>query len=200
MLEELRARGWTLGGEQSGHIIDMGFNRTGDGIASALLTLEALGGRDLSERDAMQKLPQRLVNVRVRDRDALDGARELGEAVRSAESQLAGRGRVLVRPSGTEPLVRVMVEAPTDDEAEEVCGRLVGARRARARLAAPAKGSRGAGIVAAMCGIVGYVGARAGAGPAARRASASSSTAAMTPPGSRSSRRTGSRRCARSAT
>ena len=63
VLEELRARGWTLGGEQSGHIIEMGFNSTGDGIASALLTLEALGGRDLSERDAMAKLPQRLVNV-----------------------------------------------------------------------------------------------------------------------------------------
>ncbi len=124
VLEELRARGWTLGGEQSGHIIDMRFNSTGDGIASALLTLEALGSRDLHERDAMSKLPQRLVNVPVRDRDALEGARELGDAVRSAESQLSGRGRVLVRPSGTEPLVRVMVEAPTDEEAEEVCSRL----------------------------------------------------------------------------
>ena len=124
ILEELRARGWTLGGEQSGHIIDMRFNSTGDGIASALLTLEALGGRDLSERGAMSKLPQRLVNVPVRDRDALEGARELGEAVRSAETQLSGRGRVLVRPSGTEPLVRVMVEAPTEREADEVCGRL----------------------------------------------------------------------------
>jgi phosphoglucosamine mutase len=125
VLEELRARGWTLGGEQSGHIIDMRFNRTGDGIASALLTLEALGGRDLSERDAMDKLPQRLVNVRVRDRQAISGAAGLEEAVSGAESQLAGRGRVLVRPSGTEPLVRVMVEAPTDQEAEEICARLV---------------------------------------------------------------------------
>ena len=125
VLEELRARGWTLGGEQSGHIIDMGFNRTGDGIASALLTLEALDGRDLSERDAMSKLPQRLVNVRVRDREALGQAQDLGAAVSAAEQQLAGRGRVLVRPSGTEPLVRVMVEAPTAQEAREVCGRLV---------------------------------------------------------------------------
>ena len=88
VLEELRARGWALGGEQSGHIIDMGFNRTGDGIASALLTLEALAGRDLSERDAMAKLPQRLVNVRVRDRDALEqaagrGARRCGQPSRS---------------------------------------------------------------------------------------------------------------------
>ncbi len=125
VLEELRARGWTLGGEQSGHIIDMGFNRTGDGIASALLTLEALGGRKLSDRDAMSKLPQRLVNVRVRDRGALDRAQEVDVAVRDAERELSGRGRVLVRPSGTEPLVRVMVEAPTDEEAQEVCGRLV---------------------------------------------------------------------------
>jgi phosphoglucosamine mutase len=125
VLEELRARGWTLGGEQSGHIIDMGFNRTGDGIASALLTLEALAGRDLGERDAMSKLPQRLVNVRVRDRGALELAQKVSAAVRAAERELSGRGRVLVRSSGTEPLVRVMVEAPSDAEAEAVCGRLV---------------------------------------------------------------------------
>jgi phosphoglucosamine mutase len=125
VLEELRARGWTLGGEQSGHIIEMGFNRTGDGIASALLTLEALAGGDLSERHAMAKLPQRLVNVRVRDREALSHARDVAEAVGEAERELTGRGRVLVRPSGTEPLVRVMVEAPTEQEAEEICGRLV---------------------------------------------------------------------------
>ncbi len=125
VLEALRERGWVLGGEQSGHIIDMGFNRSGDGIASALLALEALAGRPLSERDAMAKLPQRLVNVRVRDRGALQGAAVVTAAVRAEDDGLAGRGRVLVRPSGTEPLVRVMVEAPTDDEAEAVCGRLV---------------------------------------------------------------------------
>lgn len=125
VLEELRARGWVLGGEQSGHIIEMGFNRTGDGIASALLTLEALAGRDLCERDAMEKLPQRLVNVPVRDRDALERAQGVEDAIRSAALQLAGRGRVLVRPSGTEPLVRVMVEAPSEQEAADVCERLV---------------------------------------------------------------------------
>jgi phosphoglucosamine mutase len=125
VLEELRRSGWTLGGEQSGHIIDMGFNSTGDGIASALLTLEALGGRDLVDRDAMAKLPQRLVNVRVRDRGALASAEEVSAAVSAADEALSGRGRVLVRPSGTEPLVRVMVEAPTDAEADEVCSRLV---------------------------------------------------------------------------
>ena len=125
VLEALRERGWVLGGEQSGHIIDMGFNRSGDGIASALLVLEALDGSPLSERHAMAKLPQRLVNVRVRDRGALNGADVVLDAVRAEDDALSGRGRVLVRPSGTEPLVRVMVEAPTDDEAEAVCGRLV---------------------------------------------------------------------------
>jgi phosphoglucosamine mutase len=125
VLEELRARGWALGGEQSGHLIEMGFNRTGDGIAGALLTLEALDGADLAERHAMEKLPQRLVNVRVRDRESIAGAEAVHEAVRHAETELEGRGRVLIRPSGTEPLVRVMVEAPSDDEAEALCSRLV---------------------------------------------------------------------------
>jgi phosphoglucosamine mutase len=125
VLEELRERGWALGGEQSGHILDLGFNRSGDGIASALLVLEALDGRDLAERAAMSKLPQRLVNVRVRDRDAYLNATDVLEAVATEHDALAGRGRVLVRPSGTEPLVRVMVEAPTDVEVEQVCARLV---------------------------------------------------------------------------
>jgi phosphoglucosamine mutase len=125
VLEALRERGWTLGGEQSGHIIDMGFNPTGDGIASALLTLEALGGRDLAERDAMEKLPQRLVNVPVADRTSAMSAPALKAAIEREEAALAGRGRVLVRPSGTEQLVRVMVEAPVEDEADTVCARLV---------------------------------------------------------------------------
>ena len=125
VLEELRARGWGLGGEQSGHIIDMGFVPSGDGIASALLTLEALAGRDLAERDAMDKLPQKLVNVRVADRDAAMDSAALREATERESAALEGRGRVLVRPSGTEQLVRVMVEAPTAEETDAVCGRLV---------------------------------------------------------------------------
>ena len=125
VLEELRARAWMFGGEQSGHMIEMSFNRTGDGIAGALLTLEALAGADLGERHAMEKLPQRLVNVRVGDRDALAHAEGVLEAVRAAEQELSGRGRVLVRPSGTEPLVRVMVEAPSEEEAGAMCDRLV---------------------------------------------------------------------------
>jgi phosphoglucosamine mutase len=125
VLEALRERGWTLGGEQSGHIIDMGFNATGDGIAAALLTLEALGGSDLADRQAMRKLPQRLVNVPVPDRDAAMASDELAQASEREGRALEGRGRVLVRPSGTEQLVRVMVEAPTEDEADAVCERLV---------------------------------------------------------------------------
>jgi phosphoglucosamine mutase len=125
VLEALRERGWALGGEQSGHIIDMGFNATGDGIASALLTLEALRGGDLAERDAMHKLPQKLVNVPVADRDAAMASPALAEAGEREAQALEGRGRVLVRPSGTEQLVRVMVEAPSAEEADAVCERLV---------------------------------------------------------------------------
>ena len=125
VLEALRERGWALGGEQSGHIIDLGFAPSGDGIAAALLALEALDGDDLSRRTAMDKLPQLLVNVRVGDRAALDGAARVHSAIARESDALVGRGRVLVRPSGTESLVRVMVEAPTTGEAAEVCGRLV---------------------------------------------------------------------------
>ena len=125
VLEALRERGWALGGEQSGHIIELGFAPSGDGIASALLVLEALGGGDLSQRRRIEKLPQRLVNVRVRGRGALGEAAIVQAAIASETQALAGRGRVLVRPSGTEPLIRVMVEAPSGEEAEAVCGRLV---------------------------------------------------------------------------
>ena len=125
VLAALRERGWTLGGEQSGHIIELGFAPSGDGIASALLVLEALGGGELHERAAMAKLPQRLINVAVRDRAALVDAAAVEEAVARESAALDGRGRVLVRRSGTEPLVRVMVEAPSSEETEAVCARLV---------------------------------------------------------------------------
>jgi phosphoglucosamine mutase len=124
VLAELIRRGWALGGEQSGHIIDTGFVPSGDGIAAALLALEALAGGDLADRHAMEKLPQRLVNVRVRNLNALEGADAVWDAVKQESQGLEGRGRVLVRPSGTEPLVRVMVEAPGEAECEEIAGRL----------------------------------------------------------------------------
>ncbi len=127
VLSELLERGWSLGGEQSGHIIDTGFVPSGDGVAAALLTLEALGpGGDLADRQAMRKVPQRLVNVAVRDRGALEGASAVWRGVEAESARLEGRGRVLVRPSGTEALVRVMVEAPDEVECEEITARLVG--------------------------------------------------------------------------
>jgi phosphoglucosamine mutase len=127
VLDELRRRGWALGGEQSGHIIDLGFGTSGDGTASALLTLEALGGQALAERGAMEKLPQRLVNIRAADRAGLAAAMAdpgVEEAVAREHAGLTGRGRVLVRVSGTEPLIRVMVEAPSQEETDEICARL----------------------------------------------------------------------------
>jgi phosphoglucosamine mutase len=122
---ELERRDWTLGGEQSGHLIWTEFAPTGDGIAAALLVLRALGGRRLAEAIPMRRLPQRLENVPVAERDAIDAADGLWEAVQRESDALEGRGRVLVRASGTEPLVRVMVEAPQESEAEEICARLV---------------------------------------------------------------------------
>ncbi len=127
VLDELRTRGWSLGGEQSGHIIDLSFGPSGDGIASALLALESLGERRLEQRNAMRKLPQRLVNVRAGDRKALAAAMDDAEvraAIDREHEALTGRGRVLVRTSGTEPLIRVMVEAPSDEETDEVSARL----------------------------------------------------------------------------
>jgi phosphoglucosamine mutase len=124
VLDELRERGWLLGGEQSGHIIDTGFAATGDGIAAALMTMRELDGRDLGAVETMEKLPQTLVNVEVADREAIVGAGAVWEAVERESAELEGRGRVLLRPSGTEPLVRVMVEAPSAEEAEAVSKRL----------------------------------------------------------------------------
>src|SRR4051812_23876971 len=96
VLQALREREWALGGEQSGHIIDMGFVPSGDGIAAALLTLEALDGGELADRHAMEKLPQRLVNVRMADRAALGAATAAArEAIKREAAALEGRGRVL---------------------------------------------------------------------------------------------------------
>jgi phosphoglucosamine mutase len=122
---ELRERDWSLGGEQSGHLIWRDFAPTGDGIAAALLMLGALGERSLADVTPFHPLPQLLQNVKVADRSAIAGASAVWEAVERENTALAGRGRVLVRPSGTEPVVRVMVEAPDDSECQEVCARLV---------------------------------------------------------------------------
>jgi phosphoglucosamine mutase len=129
VIEAMREKGWTLGGEQAGHIIWSDYAPTGDGIAAALLTMQALAGRDLAETEAISKLPQRLDAVKTADRGALDDAKKLWKAVDNESAGLEGRGRVLVRPSGTEPLVRIMVEAPTDEECSEILGRLMDVAR-----------------------------------------------------------------------
>ena len=125
VIEALRERDWRLGGEQSGHIVWTDFTPTGDGIAASLLVLRALGGSRLEDTEPFKRLPQKLENVRVADRGAIDGAEGLWSAVDEENSRLEGRGRVLVRPSGTEPLLRVMVEAPDEEECEAITGRLV---------------------------------------------------------------------------
>jgi phosphoglucosamine mutase len=125
VIAELEERGWSLGGEQSGHIIWREFGPTGDGVAAALLVMQALEGAELAASIPMRKLPQVLENIEISDRDALEEATTVWEAVQREDDGLEGRGRVLVRASGTEPLVRVMVEAPSPEECAEVCARLV---------------------------------------------------------------------------
>jgi phosphoglucosamine mutase len=129
VIDEMLRRGWSLGGEQSGHIIASDFVTTGDGIAAALMTMRELGDKRLEDAVPMRKLPQVLVNVEVADREAVQSATTVWEAVEREGEALDGRGRILLRPSGTEPLVRVMVEAPSAEQAESVCERLVGVVR-----------------------------------------------------------------------
>ena len=130
VLEAIEAGGYGLGGEQSGHLIFRDLATTGDGLLSAVQVLDLLGrtGRYLSDLadSAMERLPQVLRNVRVAQRDA-DIATHIAGAIAAEELVLGPRGRVLVRPSGTEPLVRVMVEAADHDLAEQVAERLVAA-------------------------------------------------------------------------
>ena len=127
VLEALEQGGWSLGGEQSGHVIFRDLATTGDGILTGiqLLDIVARAGRPLADlASVMTRLPQVLRNVRVVQREGLDEAHSFWAEVRSAEAELDGRGRVLVRPSGTEPVVRVMVEAPTAELAEGTVDRL----------------------------------------------------------------------------
>ncbi|MDQ3102527.1 MAG: phosphoglucosamine mutase [Actinomycetota bacterium] len=129
VIEKLIEREWTIGGEQSGHIIWTDFAATGDGLAAALLVMKSLGAGRLTDARPITKLPQRLENVPVPSREALSAATGVWEAVGREGARLEGRGRVLVRPSGTEPLVRVMVEAPDEAECEAVLARLVAVAR-----------------------------------------------------------------------
>jgi phosphoglucosamine mutase len=123
VLEELRAGGFALGGEQSGHLVLPAYATTGDGVLTALRLMArmAVTGRTLADlASVMVALPQVLINVRVTDKATVAAAAEVRDAVAKAEVELGDRGRVLLRPSGTEQLVRVMVEAPTRDLAERI--------------------------------------------------------------------------------
>jgi phosphoglucosamine mutase len=134
VLEAMRAGGYNLGGEQSGHVILADHATTGDGLLTAvhLLGEVARTGGSLAELAAVvQRLPQVLVNVPDVDKSRVDTDPALLEAVEWAEAELAGVGRVLLRSSGTEPLVRVMVEAPTPEQAEGVADRLAHVVRER---------------------------------------------------------------------
>lgn len=125
VLEEMRERGFVLGGEQSGHIVFSEFATTGDGVLTGLQLLAQVAdsGRTLAElASTVEKLPQVLVNVGGIDKSAIADNAAVQRAVRDAEEELAGRGRVLLRPSGTEPVIRVMVEAATSDDAERLAG------------------------------------------------------------------------------
>jgi len=113
VMAELKQRQWELGGESSGHIICLDVSTTGDGIVSALQALYAMvsTGSSLYElRSKMLKFPQTMINVRVKDKKRLDSTPAIREALTSVEATLGRKGRVLLRPSGTEPVVRVMVE------------------------------------------------------------------------------------------
>jgi phosphoglucosamine mutase len=129
VLEALRSKDLSLGGEQSGHIVFADDATTGDGLLTALHVMArvATAGASLAELAAVvQRLPQTLVNVRVTDRDAVAASPVVSAAVSAAELELGDSGRVLLRPSGTEQLIRVMVEAATQQDADAVANRLAG--------------------------------------------------------------------------
>ncbi|MFP5019848.1 phosphoglucosamine mutase [Pseudonocardia phyllosphaerae] len=127
VLERLREGGFSLGGEQSGHVVLPGHATTGDGLLTALRLMARVAQTrtPLAElASIVTVLPQVLENVSVADKDAVADSTEVAEAVAKAEAELGETGRVLLRPSGTEQLVRVMVEAPTEDIARGVADRL----------------------------------------------------------------------------
>lgn len=129
VMEEMRKGGYNLGGEQSGHVIYLDYNTTGDGILSGLQLAATMvrSGKSLSElKKKMNKFPQVLVNVRVADKSKLIGNVEVENAIRLVQEKLGENGRVLVRPSGTESLIRVMAEGPDKAELEAFVGGIAG--------------------------------------------------------------------------
>lgn len=128
VMEEMRKGGYNLGGEQSGHVIFLDYNTTGDGILTAIQLVDTLksSGHKLGEvKKMMTKYPQVLVNVRVQDKTNYPGNPAIAEAISQVEAKLGDNGRVLVRPSGTEPLIRVMAEGPDKNDLDRYVGQIV---------------------------------------------------------------------------
>ncbi len=140
VLAEMRTHGLVLGGEQSGHLINLASGPTGDGLAGGLMLLAALTAQGLTLADAasvMTRMPQHLESVRVERKSDLAGAEEAWALVRAHEAALGEDGRIVLRASGTEPLVRVMVEAPTSDQCAKIAAEIADAA---ARALGPAGG------------------------------------------------------------
>lgn len=128
VVEEMKKNGYNLGGEQSGHIIFLDYNTTGDGLLTGLqlVNIMKVTQKPLSElAGEMKKFPQKLVNVRVTDKHHVTDNEKVKEVIEQVEREMEGNGRILVRPSGTEPLVRVMAEAPTEELCEAYVNRIV---------------------------------------------------------------------------
>ncbi|WP_110926528.1 phosphoglucosamine mutase [Bacillus massiliglaciei] len=139
VVEEMKKNGYNLGGEQSGHIIFMDYITTGDGLLSGLQLINIMSEtkKPLSELAAeMKKYPQKLVNVRVTDKHGVTENEKIKAVIDEVEAEMNGNGRILVRPSGTEPLVRVMAEAPTEEECVSYVNRIVETVKAEMGLAA----------------------------------------------------------------
>lgn len=134
VMEEMRKNGYNLGGEQSGHIIFLDHHTTGDGLLSGIQLLHVLKqtGKKLSElASEVTTYPQNLENIRVTNKHTAMNDEEIKAVIKEVEEELGDEGRVLVRPSGTEALVRVMVEAPTDEEVEKYCTKIANIVRER---------------------------------------------------------------------
>ncbi len=130
VMAEMREHGFALGGEQSGHLIHLPSGPTGDGLGGAILLMSALGeqGITLAEAGAvMERMPQRLVSIRVERTGDLGDATEVWDLVRKHEADLGDNGRIVLRASGTEPQVRVMVEAPTSEQCERIAAEIADA-------------------------------------------------------------------------